>query len=515
MKKRILAFLLTAVMAASAFAGCSSKGESAPEGGDTGSSGAAGAGSGAAEEPYDLTFMYIVGGDYPDQAEVEQAMKDLALVEVNVNLNIVTVPSSYENQLMLMLSSNEALDVCPLGVQSNVVSYVANGYLEDLGPLLDKYAKNIKEVYGDEMKIASMGDFVYAIPMNKERDYAGGIIMRKDILDGAGVDVGENAEKLKTLSDLTTVFAAVHEKYPDMTVFGGDYAYTPASIHYGRSIDNLGSEFGVLLDPVNDSTVSNWYESDKYRECVELMREWYLAGYVQKDLATSTDSGTTQMRAGNLFCDFDLVKPYRDVEAEQATGFECVVFNIDEPIKNMGTVLDGWSIAHNSKDPERAMQFLDWVYGSAEFNNLMNWGIEGKHFVYTNKAENNLISFPEGINMDTVGYHQNRGWEIPNQFLAGIWEGNPADLWDVMTEYNSTMKKSLAYGFLFNGVEFETELATLNSVREKYVYALGSGSVDPATELPKFNEELYAAGLEKIMQAKQEQLDAWLAKKQG
>ena len=78
MKKRILAFLLTAVMAASAFAGCSSKGESAPEGGDTGSSGAAGAGSGAAEEPYDLTFMYIVGGDYPDQAEVEQAMKDLA-----------------------------------------------------------------------------------------------------------------------------------------------------------------------------------------------------------------------------------------------------------------------------------------------------------------------------------------------------------------------------------------------------------------------------------------------------
>lgn len=156
MKKRILAFLLTAVMAASAFAGCSSKGESAPEGGDTGSSGAAGAGSGAAEEPYDLTFMYIVGGDYPDQAEVEQAMKDLALAEVNVNLNIVTVPSSYENQLMLMLSSNEALDVCPLGVQSNVVSYVANGYLEDLGPLLDKYAKNIKEVYGDEMKIASM-----------------------------------------------------------------------------------------------------------------------------------------------------------------------------------------------------------------------------------------------------------------------------------------------------------------------------------------------------------------------
>ena len=42
---------------------------------------------------------------------------------------------------------------------------------------------------------------------------------------------------------------------------------------------------------------------------------------------------------------------------------------------------------------------------------------------------------------------------------------------------------------------------------------IGSGAVDPETEIAKFNKELYDAGLQTIIDAKQAQFDAWLAAK--
>jgi putative aldouronate transport system substrate-binding protein len=41
--------------------------------------------------------------------------------------------------------------------------------------------------------------------------------------------------------------------------------------------------------------------------------------------------------------------------------------------------------------------------------------------------------------------------------------------------------------------------------------ALNTGSVDPDVFLPEFIEKLNSAGMDKIIAAKQEQLDAWLA----
>ncbi|MCI9406275.1 MAG: ABC transporter substrate-binding protein [Oscillospiraceae bacterium] len=506
MKTRTLASILAIFMVLTLLAGCNGSAptsDSVPSSGETPSV--------ENEKPYDLTLAITVGSDYPDQSKVTQAMQELVLKELNMNLNLVLLPSSPEQQLMLMLAGGEDLDVFPLP-SGNAMSYISNGYIQDLGPLLEKHSENIKKVYGDEYNIANISGFVYAIPINKERDYAGGMIMRKDILDACGIDVGENCSKLTCLDDMTAIFAAVHEKFPNMIVFGGSHIYTPASIYLGRGIDNLGNEYGVLLDPANDTKLVNWFESEEYLHRVQLMREWYQAGYVQKDLSTSTDSGTAQMRAGNLFCDFDLVKPYRDVEAELATGYPCVVFNFDEPIKNGVTLSDGWCIASQSKNPEKAMEFLDWMYGSAEFMNLWNWGIEGEHWSYID-GNKILIDYPEGVDMNSVGYHQNRGWTIPNQFIAGIWNGNPADLANVMADYNKNMTVSKGYGFFFDGSEYETELANLDAIREKYAYVIGSGAVDPETEIANFNKELYDAGLQTIIDAKQAQFDAWLASK--
>ena len=48
-------------------------------------------------------------------------------------------------------------------------------------------------------------------------------------------------------------------------------------------------------------------------------------------------------------------------------------------------------------------------------------------------------------------------------------------------------------------------------MKSKYENALGTGSIDPATALPAFLQELEDAGVNDIIQEKQKQLDAWLA----
>ena len=69
------------------------------------------------------------------------------------------------------------------------------------------------------------------------------------------------------------------------------------------------------------------------------------------------------------------------------------------------------------------------------------------------------------------------------------------------------------YGFRFDGSGVKNELTALNNVYEQYAYPLMCGSVDVDSTLEEFNKALEAAGLQTVMDAKREQLDAWLASK--
>ena len=70
---------------------------------------------------------------------------------------------------------------------------------------------------------------------------------------------------------------------------------------------------------------------------------------------------------------------------------------------------------------------------------------------------------------------------------------------------------SKAYGFFFDTTPVLNEIAALTSVSDEYLFTITSGSVDPETAIAEFNEKLYNAGLQTVMDEKQAQLDAWLA----
>ena len=158
------------------------------------------------------------------------------------------------------------------------------------------------------------------------------------------------------------------------------------------------------------------------------------------------------------------------------------------------------------------MEFLEFAFTNGDFEDLLNFGIEGEHYVHMDGSDV-MVTYPEGVDASNCGYHLAVGWALPNQFVGSIWEGNPEDVWDQYRACNEASLWSKAYGFIpaTSSPEIANLQTALTNVQNTYINSIGCGAVDPAVVIPQMNEELYAAGLQDYMDEKQRQLDEWAA----
>ena len=502
MKKRILAAILTLSMVVSMTA-CGNS--------DAGGSKDSAKNNGNGDEPYTVT-MVLNGSTQPDEERIEQKINEILEPELNANLDIVVLPwASASQQLQLMLSGDEKIDVFYTQA-TNAVQYMNAGQIVDMSELIDKYGTNIKQIYGEDIaKINQVEGFVYGVPNQIERGSIPAIFMRKDLVEKYNIDTTQ----IKEPKDLESVFETVKAGEPDMTML---YSINDGDTPVTRLFrgDNLSDNnyLGVLMDQTNSTKVENFFATDWFKDTTTMLHNWYQKGYISQDAGTNTENWRTVCKAGNLFSLFFSYHPGTPVEFESSTGydFEIVPF-YNEPIINSSSY-NGvtFSIAQNSENPEKTMEVLDYIYGSSEIMNLLNWGEQDKDYVIED-ADNGIINFPEGITSDNAGYNLNLGWELPNQFIAYKWTGSDPQLWEKMEEFNGSAKSSKAVGFLFDSSNYSSEIAALSNIVKQYSGALYSGSGDPDELIPELLEALDDAGINEVIQAKQEQLDAFLAAK--
>lgn len=502
MKKRILAAMLTLSMVVSMTA-CGNS--------EAGGSKDSAKNNGNGDEPYTVT-MVLNGSTQPDEERIEQKINEILEPELNANLDIVVLPwASASQQLQLMLSGDEKIDVFYTQA-TNAVQYMNAGQIIDMSELIDKYGTNIKQIYGEDIaKINQIEGFVYGVPNQIERGSIPAVFMRKDLVEKYNIDISQ----IKEPKDLESVFATVKAGEPDMTML---YSINDGDTPVTRLFrgDNLSDNnyLGVLMDQTNSTKLENFFATDWFKDTTTMLYNWYQKGYISQDAGTNTENWRTVCKAGNLFSLFFAYHPGTPVEFESSTGydFEIVPF-YNEPIINSSSY-NGvtFSIAQNSENPEKTMEVLDYIYGSSEIMNLLNWGEQDKDYVIED-ADNGIINFPEGITSDNAGYNLNLGWELPNQFIAYKWTGSDPKLWEKMEEFNGSAKSSKAVGFLFDSSNYSSEIAALSNIVKQYSGALYSGSGDPDELIPELLEALDDAGINEVIQAKQEQLDAFLAAK--
>lgn len=502
MKKRILAAMLTLSMVVSMTA-CGNS--------EAGGSKDSAKNNGNGDEPYTVT-MVLNGSTQPDEERIEQKINEILEPELNADLDIVVLPwASASQQLQLMLSGDEKIDVFYTQA-TNAVQYMNAGQIIDMSELIDKYGTNIKQIYGEDIaKINQIEGFVYGVPNQIERGSIPAVFMRKDLVEKYNIDTTQ----IKEPKDLESVFETVKAGEPDMTML---YSINDGDTPVTRLFrgDNLSDNnyLGVLMDQTNSTKLENFFATDWFKDTTTMLYNWYQKGYISQDAGTNTENWRTVCKAGNLFSLFFAYHPGTPVEFESSTGydFEIVPF-YNEPIINSSSY-NGvtFSIAQNSENPEKTMEVLDYIYGSSEIMNLLNWGEQDKDYVIED-ADNGIINFPEGITADNAGYNLNLGWELPNQFIAYKWTGSDPKLWEKMEEFNGSAKSSKAVGFLFDSSNYSSEIAALSNIVKQYSGALYSGSGDPDELIPELLEALDDAGINEVIQAKQEQLDAFLAAK--
>lgn len=202
----------------------------------------------------------------------------------DINMEIDLEPISwgaYAETMKLILSGGEKMDIVPVLVdQAN--SMVSAKQVVNLSEYLDKYGKNITELLGDTTKAANIGGYVYGVTTGREWFCQTSAIMRKDILEECQIDTSS----IKTYEDLTSVFAKVKEKYPEMVMMASNNSTTPDTKY--EMVDTLTDGFGVLMNHGQETTVENYYATEEYKDFVTTMYDWQQKGYLSKDAATTT-----------------------------------------------------------------------------------------------------------------------------------------------------------------------------------------------------------------------------------
>ena len=516
MKKRgILAILMVCLLlvltACSGGAGGSSS--SAPQSGGSSSSPPAGGSSVgetgvdlSTQEPYTVKIVYFGDADTEDCNEVAALASEITKPLLNTEIELVRIGfGSYQQQMNLMLSSGEKLDLF-CSYPMSPPSMAATNQIIPIGDLMEQYGQETLAALDPiSLKTTTINGELYGVQSNLEKFHCYGIAMVKDIVEELDIDVSA----LKTLEDFEDVFAAVADAYPGM------YAFVPNSGDFRVPLpyDRLGesNRLGGLENAfdTDNSTVVNLYTTQSYIDFVTTMYDFAQKGYVMPDASSSTETAATLIAAGKGFASMAVIKPGCEGEWLRDSGKEMVFVELCAPFRATSSGNIWWCVAQNSEQPERAVQVLNLMYTNPELANLLANGIEGKHYEYTDDSKT-FITLPEGMTSSETGY-SSLSWGWPNQQITKVWQGDPENLWEELDKMNREAAASVAVGFSWDNSDVVNELTACANVISKYVKALQCGSLNPEETIPKLEQELNDAGIEKIIESKQEQLDAYIA----
>ena len=511
--KKLIGLLLVLCMAVSFVVGCgnndgASTSTTAAESSVAAESSAAA--SSVALDPVELKWYVIGNGQPKDMDAVLTKVNEWLQPKINatLKLNVFSWGDDFEQKMGAKVASGEEFDIT---FTSNwALNYLQNaprGAFVDLTPMLDQYAPKTKALLGDKViKGASIDGKLYAIPTNKEMAHNWGFLINKDLADKNGIDI----TTIKKFEDIEPALKTIKEKEPGVEAFQtvvGESAYR--ILDFEKMVDD--NVPGAIYGDGRDTKVVNDFDTPESKALFTTLNKWYKAGYIRKDADTITDWSSNR-KAGKVFSAVASLKPGKDGEESVASGINWVQVDITAPMATTREMTGAMqAISKSSKNPERALMFLELFNTEPELCNLINYGIEGTH--YSKVADTKIKLEQAGKD----GYNPGTTWMFGNQFNTYIYDSEKFESatakWEKFKAYNDSAKPSPILGFTFNAEPVKTKVAALTGVKRQYMPGLETGKADPAVALPKFTEKLKAAGLDDVLAEMQKQVDAFVAKK--
>ncbi len=514
--KKVLSFVLIAMMAVSALTGCggTSSSDNTASGDSTGSTENSGAVV-VSENPDDwevITVACVPTQEVTDEAMVEEAM-NAHLEEINAGVKMDIIPIQFGNlatTMTLMLTTpDDAIDVFTYSFFSSLSNVVSNEQVIALDDYLPLYPELVETIGEENLVLQQINGVQYALPVVGSLGYQIFYCMRSDVAETIGY-ADKNGEQM-TLREITDMLIEAKAAYPNMiSIPVSDYTLI-------NEVDTLGDSnmLGVLLNYGLDNTeVVNFYDTDEFRTYLDYCYEWEANGLFLDDplnqelskthIKTGLSIGCFQngISAESVVTDMTTMAPSSDVTF-------CAYPFTDLVATSTSAAGSGYCISSVSSHPDEAMKMLSLMYTDETVMRLLAQGIEGVHYVVD---DNGCSWYPEGETMATLGWGTGAQWYFPNQTLCIPFQTDNADYYKEMLASNDECLRSQAIGFTFDNSSVYNEYTACSSAVDEYLSALVYAQVDRESYYQSFLDELNDAGIDKVIAEKQAQLDALLGK---
>ncbi|MGG6312350.1 ABC transporter substrate-binding protein [Paenibacillus macerans] len=552
MKKRLklMALPLAAAIFAASLAGCQSNNSAQNASSTSGNAGSASTNSSdngnaqtAQKDPVKLNIN-LFGDDNTHYRNVDPVIKEFEKQTkdtLNTTLNIsFTPPVDYAAKSQLWLSSGEPIDLMYASTGNGMEKFVQDGAFADLS----KYFNNpeypglqqaFSEQYVNDNKLYGKS---YVIPITNSFMDMEGVWYRKDLLDKYGMS------EINSYDDLYNFLDKVSQNEKDMQPFGnyGTYAFFKmftdinAQQLEGKVFPFTGGanpKLNYILVQLADDEKSvagvaaygdpdsEWANINPQYGKEYILNEFKQAQRFNKFIpadALSNTAGTGKQVAAGFITLSNFQSQEAKVKSQVANAeldFWPIFKNNQEMIPHSqstdGKAWNFLAIPASSKNIDRTMEFLDWIFSSQQNNDLFTYGIEGTNWEAVGDDQWKL---PDGV--DAAQNYLFPGYQLTwNPTLNRI----PAGLPDKLQQYyqfefnpDSYQKNALA-GFIFEQEPVKNEIAKCNTVIANYLPFLLSGFGDVNENLSKMNADLKDAGVEKIKDELTKQINAFLAQK--
>ncbi|GIP55491.1 extracellular solute-binding protein [Paenibacillus vini] len=517
--KKHYALLLATVLVLSTLIGCSGGKESANVGNKGGNT--PDAKSENTDKPVEtVKIKYVVPGtEQKDYKEVFQKVNEkLAADGVGVEVEKIYIPSdAWDQKLNLMLSTGEDFDLFHIMQdRTPFSSYYNRGALADITEAIDKYGANLKKYIPDDIfDGAKIDGKYYAVPSYwVEMASEGEFNIRRDVLRQ------NNLEEPKTPAELISAWEVVMKNWKgsNKPYYSTRADFDPVSLHTSilhRTYDTFPFTVKDKFFYVNQNgEVKSWIETEEFKKDAAFMREMYTKGITNPDiLVMKQEQVKAQLDSGEWFVNFgtggNLGSLQKNNPEAKVDDIGVVWFNPEKEYLRPLTFKNGNAVPVNSKHPEAAVKFMDWMLASQENYDLVQYGIEGKH--YTKDGDKGFKAINDPNNNNKPGYKGSDSQNGNVNLMRFDLENSIPDNNKVLFEPNLNAVNSVAANFVFDPTDVRAEYTNIMSEAAASITPIYMGVQDYDKVFPTALEKMKKAGLDKVVAEYQRQFQEYQA----
>lgn len=473
------------------------------------------------EEHYNLKFYMPSMGTMTDLPAVVEEVNKITEREINASIEIVAFNYyEYSSKITNVIASSEKFDICHTSPAIN--HYFLNVQRKAFYPvdyLLDTYAPVTKSLISEDLwKQLEVGGKKYAtvnlqiLPrtfsyfLNDEQNMKDFIAAKYPSYTFDTIWQA-NVHKLQFIEEYLAWLRQTGKGLGGYT----SRIDATATLQNFYGFDDLSTGMNCpgavqATDDLKDGKlkVVNQFETDEFKELVEYATRWRQMGYINKDKISSS-GGAQDYNVMDIVFD-GTWKP--GAEQTSTDGTVRRPIQLSEPTYFSSFILGTMNaISSRSENPARAMKFIELMSSNKELHNLLQFGIEGKHYTKV-EGEENRISLTPNSSYDNKFF----GWGLGNEFNSYVYGAQPADMHEQSKKINETARKPAIIGFNFDPEPVKQKIADCLAVSEEFVQLLSEGGFpDQQAKYNEFIQRLKQAGADDIVKEKQRQVDLWVA----